>query len=270
MNYLSHEQSELLSLAQDKQGEYKSSAPFPNIYLDQLFNDQILDKILQEFPDMDRKKDLSFQDKNQIKLASKGEARFGDETRRFIHFLNSEPFLNFLSALTGIKHLMPDPYLMGGGLHQIKAGGLLKVHADFNTHPLYKLDRRINLLIYLNKDWSEDYGGHLELWDQSMTKPVKRILPVFNRTAVFSTTSTSYHGHPDPLTCPPDRSRKSIALYYYTNGRPKSEQAVGHSTLFQYRPGSDDQRFDLSLVGLAKEFCPPILLRGIKRLRLNS
>jgi hypothetical protein len=88
----------------------------------------------------------------------------------------------------------------------------------------------------MNEDWDESYGGHFELWDIGMKGAVKRILPLFNRMAIFSTTSTSYHGHPDVLTCPPDRTRKSLALYYYTNGRPEEEINDAHLTLFRERP----------------------------------
>jgi hypothetical protein len=119
-----------------------------------------------------------------------------------MHFLNSQPFLEFLCILTGINTLLPDPYFEGGGAHQIMPGGHLKIHADFNKHILTNLDRRLNVLIYLNKDWEESWGGHLEFWDKELKSPVKKILPIFNRMAIFTTTSTSYHGHPDPLKCP--------------------------------------------------------------------
>ena len=107
--------------------------------------------------------------------------------------------------------------------YEIKRGGVLKVHTDFNRHPNLSLDRRINVLIYLNKNWKEEYGGHLELWDKDMTKCIKKIAPTFNTMVIFSTTDFSNHGHPDPLNCPNERSRKSIALYYFSSGRPEHE-----------------------------------------------
>ena len=78
---------------------------------------------------------------------------------------------------------------MGAGQHEIKPGGLLKIHADFNKHNISGLDRRLNVLVYLNKDWKEEYGGHFELWDKDMKHCVKKILPTFNTMAIFSTTS---------------------------------------------------------------------------------
>ncbi len=142
----------------------------------------------------------------------------------FLNFLNSFRFINFIQNITGIEEsLIADPYFLGGGIHEIKKGGFLKIHADFNFHPKLKLSRRINMLIYLNKEWKEDYGGHLELWDRKMENCKVKILPKFNRMVIFNTTYFSYHGHPDPLNCPEEKSRKSLALYYYSNGRPKNE-----------------------------------------------
>ncbi|RMG84682.1 MAG: 2OG-Fe(II) oxygenase [Bacteroidetes bacterium] len=180
----------------------------------------------------------------------------------------------FLQNLTGIKEtLIPDPYFEGGGFHQIKPGGFLKVHVDFHKHKLMGLDRRINVLVYLNEDWKEEYGGHFELWETDMSKCALKIAPLFNRMAIFSTTDYSWHGHPDPLTCPPDRSRKSLALYYYTNGRPDSEISPANrqriTTTFTARKGQDSPKMTLfnSMVNLANDLLPPIVVKGIKKFR---
>ena len=92
--------------------------------------------------------------------------------------------------------------------------------------------RRINVLVYLNKDWKEEYGGHFEVWNRELTQAEAKILPIFNRCA----TSHSYHGHPPPLTCPPDRTRKSIATYYFSNGRPADDETTKHAVAFVRRP----------------------------------
>lgn len=126
-----------------------------------------------------------------------------------------------MEKLTGIDHIILDTHFEGGGTHEIKAGGFLKVHTDFNWHKTLRLDRSINLLIYLNEEWDESWGGELELWDSEMKGKVVSTAPIFNRTVVFSTTGYSYHGHPDPIACPEGVSRQSIATYYYSNERPK-------------------------------------------------
>ncbi len=267
------EYDELMGLASHYKSTYSSNSPFPNIYFDDFFNDAFLTEVLSEFPEMGGKEDIQYKTPNEVKLASRGESRFGKATKVFMHFLNSEPFLNFLSELTGIEDLLGDPYYEGGGCHQIKRGGFLKVHADFNKHKRTGLDRRLNVLVYLNKDWKEEYGGHFELWNADMTKGEKKILPLFNRMAMFSTTDFSYHGHPDKLNCPEDRSRRSLALYYYTNGRPAHEINEGledHTTLFVDRKGVETEksmRVYNGIVNFANDWMPPVVWRTIKRMR---
>ncbi|MCG2616839.1 2OG-Fe(II) oxygenase [Terrimonas sp. NA20] len=266
MDFINKTAEELKAFGASKSEAYKNAAPFPSGYYNDFFNAERLKEILEEFPDLAAKSDLKFSDANQVKLASKGEYRFGEKTKEFMHFLNSQPFLEFLTELTGIQNLIPDPFFDGGGCHQIMPGGMLKIHADFNKHPNTKLDRRLNVLVYLNEDWHEEYGGHFELWDTEMKGAVTKILPLFNRMAIFSTTSNSFHGHPNKLTCPPDRSRKSLALYYYTNGRP--EEAAGlthsseHNTIFKARP---EDKTSLSLKEIVKQITPPIILNAFRR-----
>ena len=88
---------------------------------------------------------------------------------------NSETMVDFLEQLTGISGLIPDPHFWGGGLHQIERGGHLKVHSDFNWHEELLLDRRLNMIVYLNEDWDPEWGGGLELWDRDMTACQERV-----------------------------------------------------------------------------------------------
>jgi Rps23 Pro-64 3,4-dihydroxylase Tpa1-like proline 4-hydroxylase len=214
-------------------GEYASADPFPHIVLDGLFNDRDLDAVLADFPAPAQMDWRRFDSALEKKLGYYHESSaISDTVRRFLDATNSFEMLLFLEALTGIDGLIPDPYFGGGGLHQIEPGGFLKVHADFNVHPKLHLDRRLNMLVYLNKNWREEYGGHLELWSAETRTPRKRILPIFNRTVIFSTTDTSLHGHPHPLTCPAGMTRKSVSLYYYTAGRPREERSAPHDTIF--------------------------------------
>src|SRR5262249_42493493 len=152
--------------------------------------------------------------------------RFGptNSFNRLLLGCMGEPvFLEALEKASGIQGLIPDPYYSGAGFHFTLTGGKLAIHADFNRHNQMKLDRRLNLLVYLNRDWKEEYDGHLELWDRAMTQCKKKFLPIFNRLVIFSTTDFSYHGQPETIKCPPHMNRKSIALYYFTNGRPAEE-----------------------------------------------
>jgi len=212
---------------------YQGAQPFPYTVIDGLFPDSLLDAVLAAFPAPGENAWRRFESATEKKLGWVHTAPLQRDLRDFLVDMSSPPILQFLEALTGIEGLIPDPYFGGAGPHQIVSGGFLKVHADFNWHPLLRLDRRLNLLVYLNKDWPEEYGGHLELWDREMKGCERRILPLFNRTVVFSTTDTSYHGHPRPLSCPPERTRKSVSFYYYTNGRPEEERSAPHDTVFR-------------------------------------
>jgi Rps23 Pro-64 3,4-dihydroxylase Tpa1-like proline 4-hydroxylase len=215
------------------QGTYANARPFPHIVLDGLFDEATLDAVLTGFPSRAEMQWMEFDNPSEKKLGFYHErSRLSETVRSFLNDLNAFETLMWLEALTGIEGLIPDPYFGGGGLHQIEPGGFLKVHADFNVHPKLKLDRRLNLLVYLNKDWQEEWGGHLELWEADRATCRQRIAPLFNRTVVFSTTDTSFHGHPYPLTSPPGVTRKSVSLYYYTCGRPESERSAPHDTLF--------------------------------------
>jgi Rps23 Pro-64 3,4-dihydroxylase Tpa1-like proline 4-hydroxylase len=146
--------------------------------------------------------------------------------------------LALFCILLGIADLIPDPHFRGSGVHQTLPGGYLSVHADFNRYEKYDMHRRVNAFIFLNPNWQDSYGGHLELWSRNLRVCGAKIRPDFGRFVVFSSTDFSYHGHPSPLTCPTDRSRRSLALYYYTRTRPKTECMYNncnsaHSTLFQ-------------------------------------
>lgn len=214
--------------------QYQTADPFPHIVIDNLFDDAQLDAIVADFPKPEETRWMRFDSATEKKLGYYHEhSRITERIRHFLDALNGFEMLLFLEALTGIDGLIPDPYFGGGGLHQIEPGGFLKVHVDFNVHPKLKLDRRANMLVYLNRDWKEEWGGHLELWNEGMTECRKRILPSFNRTVIFSTTDRSYHGHPHPLTSPQGVTRKSVSLYYYTAGRPEEERSAPHDTIFR-------------------------------------
>jgi 2-oxoglutarate-Fe(II)-dependent oxygenase superfamily protein len=248
--------------------EYANAKPFPHVVFDNFFDPALLDLVLTEFPKPGQIKWQKFDNGQEIKLASAREATFGPVTRLLLYHLNSMTFLQFLSEVTGIPNLISDPGFEGGGLHQIVRGGKLGVHADFNRHRDYGLDRRLNLLVYLNKDWRAEYGGNLELWDRDMTKCEARVAPLFNRVMVFGTTDFTYHGHPDPLQCPEGMTRKSMALYYFSNGRPAEEITGDHSTLFRARGQSDFKpTVAQRMRGFAKDLVPPLLARQLRRNR---
>ncbi len=255
----------LTEFSEKYQSSYREAGPFPHVVIDNFAEPWALNEVLAEFPDEHSESWGHMFDKDQNKFASNDTSRLGVTTRHLIQTLNGKEMTNFLTELTGIEGLIPDPHLAGGGLHEIRRGGMLRVHADFNYHQSLRLDRRINLLLYLNQDWEEEYGGHLELWDQDRTGPQKKIAPIFNRCVIFNTTDFSYHGHPEPLTCPEDRRRRSIAMYYYTNGRPEGEVSASHGTLFHRRENEGtaaEKRKEL-----LRDLTPPMVWEYMQKVR---
>lgn len=218
---------------------YGEAKPFPHLVLDGLFDVALLRAVVGEFPSPDADRVELHNDGVYVRLKrnTTWETAFGPCTRRLFETMASPVVLLALERMSGISGLIADPYLFGGGLHFTGRGGTLAIHADFNRHPKLNLDRRLNLLLYLNENWPEEYQGWLELWDRDMRGAAVRIAPVFNRTVIFNTTSFSFHGQPEPVLGPAGIVRRSVALYYYTNGRPDGEISErDHSTLWQSRP----------------------------------
>ena len=263
---------ELLNDVEYYKKNYQEAKPYPHIVFDNFLPEEIAELILDQFPDANSKIWTKLPTEDQKgKFVAKDESQFPVDIRALIHELNSGTFLNFLEQLTGIAELISDAKIAGGGLHRIEREGKLSVHVDFSHHPTNGLNRRINLLLFLNKNWPEEYGGNFEFWTwkKDNKKCEKRILPVFNRCVIFSTSPTSYHGHPEPLSCPDSESRKSIALYYFSNGRPAGED-IEHNTLFKTRPNEKNSLGNVLVrtasSGFVRDLMPPIIYRNIRRI----
>lgn len=229
----------LAALSERHRGQFATAEPFPHVVIDDFLPPEWADQVAAAFPRPGDREWITHVKPTSLKLAASQDWTMPAPIRQLLTQFNTGAMIDFLEQLVGIKGLVTDPHLEGGGMHQIVTGGFLKIHADFNRHPRLNLDRRLNLLFYLNEPWEDEWGGHLELWDRSMTTCVKRIAPVLNRCVIFATTDWAYHGHPEPLACPEGVTRKSLALYYYSNGRPASEASDAHTTLYQQRPGEE-------------------------------
>ncbi|WP_236652726.1 2OG-Fe(II) oxygenase [Chitinophaga vietnamensis] len=228
--------------------EYQQASPYPHIVLEDFVNPAILNECVREFDKLNAEDGwINYVHYNERKAGLNKLDLLPATIKSTINELNSPEFLEFLSKLTGIKNLMKDDMLEGGGIHQSKRGGYLNVHADFTVHPHHRnWQRRVNVLVYLNKDWQEEWGGKLELWDREMKNCERKVLPVFNRCVIFNTDADSYHGHPVPTTCPENENRRSIALYYYT----EEANPFRRATYYQARPGEEDKKFMVKLDNL--------------------
>jgi hypothetical protein len=219
----------------DLRADYGAAHPFPHIVLDGFLDPDAAEAALREFPSTDSGDWIRYRHASSSKLGKTDRRMFPPAIGRIIDALNSAELLAFIQTITEIPQLLGDDTLQGGGLHQSLPGGYLDVHADFTVHsqrPHWR--RRVNLIVYLNREWEDGYGGHLELWDRDMKQCVKRISPLFNRCVMFNTDRDSYHGHPDPLRCPDGMTRKSIALYYYTEDHGRVDV---RTTSYRARPG---------------------------------
>lgn len=247
-------------------GDYCFAEPFPHIVLDNFLPESVARMALDHFPPQRLKSDVVF----EIGYAGQHKRQILPEdcdghARAFFNFLNSQPVIAFLEGLTAIDGLLPDPHFSGGGYHETTRGGKLGIHADFRINEKLHTHRRLNMIIYLNENWPDEYGGQLELWDRKMTAKVHAVSPVYNRCVVFNTDADSYHGHPDELTAPDGVSRKSIAMYYYTASHAIHLEVPSNSTMYQARPTDDKAtrreawklRFDQHL----RQWVPPALQR---------
>jgi len=212
---------------------YRSARPFPHIVLDGVLRPEVFDKAAAEFPGIRDEFWKGYLHVNETKYSNTQPDSWGPTLHDVAEEFCSPRFVEYLEKLTGITNLMPDWSMDGGGLHQTLRGGHLNIHADFTTHHTREnWARRVNILLYLNREWQQDWGGQLELWDAEMTACQDKVTPAGNRMLVFTTDFDSFHGHPDPLTCPEDVARRSMALYYFT----EEENAVRRSTNYQARP----------------------------------
>jgi Rps23 Pro-64 3,4-dihydroxylase Tpa1-like proline 4-hydroxylase len=218
-----------------KRFEFLENEPFPNYSFKNLISEDFLNDVLNNFPTLEQLSWYKYDNVFEKKYLFTDREKLGGNINLLFDFLNSDEFLNCLEALTGIDNLISDKTLYGGGLHQVKSGGKLDIHADFNRHKIFNWHRRVNLILYLNREWKRAYGGFLELWDRDVTHAVAKISPSFNVMSIFKTDEFSFHGHPDPLVCPEDITRKSIALYYYTEA-PRESTIASHSTCYVKRP----------------------------------
>jgi Rps23 Pro-64 3,4-dihydroxylase Tpa1-like proline 4-hydroxylase len=209
--------------------------PFRHYVIDNLFDSDIL----RTFNNADTLKSIkgnksTFNNDKEIKTGISHLDESSGNVYKVLQYLNSQEFVSFLSELTDIPDLEGDPDFNGGGIHLIPRGGKLNVHIDF-SRALYDENkfRRVNVLLYLNENWIDEWEGSLELWDKKPSDGgicVKKVLPIFNRIIIFGTSKESWHGHPTPLNCPENEYRKSLATYYYSS-LPGDDLEI-HSTVY--------------------------------------
>lgn len=250
--------------------QYQSGKPFHYIGIDDFLPLEIVQNVRADALSVHEKPPEYSSAQERLK-ASYNPDQLPEYTRQVFIALNSLSFIRFLEEMTGIQGLIADPYFKGGGIHRTNNGGYLGIHADFNYHKQMNLERRLNVLVYLNPDWQAEYGGSFEIWTDDMKEQVASYPAIMNRMCCFSTSSTSMHGNPEPVNHPEGDPRLSIALYYYTATWTGGK--VSHSTLFRPRPGSADEATKYNdRRRVMRKYTPPVLHhfaeRVMRKLRL--
>lgn len=216
----------------------QQAEPFPFISIENFLEADFAREVMQSYPDYDTAQGMghsfhAVNEKKKVQICD--SAKFPPPVLALHEALAAPAFCAQLGRIFGIPNLLADPLLDGGGMHLTAARGHLDVHVDFNYIAGRQLHRRLNILVYLNEGWQEEWGGAIELWDREVKHCHQHFAPSFNRCVVFATSDISFHGV-TPLTCPPGRSRNSFAAYYYTREAPAHWKGEAHSTIFRARP----------------------------------
>jgi hypothetical protein len=223
---------------------FAQAEPFRHVVIGNFLDLAFCRELIAEFPAFDPGRAINEMGETGKKAFVPDIVRIGPAYRRFDALMRDPAFLRLTGQMAGIENLLYDPAYVGGGTHDNLDGQELDLHVDFNYHPERPLHRRLNLIVFLNPDWAESWGGCLELqkdpWDPSLGKAAP-VIPLANRAVLFETTECSWHGF-NRVKLPPDKrhlSRRSVAVYFYTKERPVAETAAPHATVYVPRPLPD-------------------------------
>jgi len=212
-NWIKESHSELTN-------KFTNAEPFPHIVINNFFSDDTIKKIIEEFPDQNQPMWFLYYNPIEHKRAINDISKIPPYIKECIEMINHNEFINIMSKISGIDGLGADEFLHGGGLHSYPSNGKLNIHLDYSIHPLSGKERRLNLIIFVNNEWDNSWGGNLQLLDDP-DNPQKKVViePKFNSAVLFQTCDLSYHGLPDLIKCPKNLSRNSLAVYYVTEPR---------------------------------------------------
>ncbi|WP_238313831.1 2OG-Fe(II) oxygenase [Methylobacterium crusticola] len=246
---------------------YKNAIPYPHLVFDGLFPPQHLEAALDAFAPSSLIDWRSYKTDLMQKAGTAPNSDLPPAAQAYFDTLYSGPFLRFLTRLTGIPNLIPDPSLYGGGMHEVSGGGRFEIHVDFQRHPETRLDNRLAVITYLNHDWREAYGGALELWETEPAHCGARITPQFGTTVVMEQSAIAAHGHPALVRS--GLRRRALIAYFYTNGREDAPGPANETTIY-IRHGGQNLRQRGQIV--LREVLPPRMLSLLKSLnaRLRS
>lgn len=240
--------------------ELLAATPFKHLVVDGWFDPVLLELVREEFDSFGHERWRVIQDEHQLFHRSTTHESFGPASQIYFALINAGWFVSLLGELTDHDDLIGDPLLAGGGLHETRTGGKFAVHRDFDKHALYGLENKMVFITYLNRDWNPDWGASLQLWGTEPRECVREIVPELGRSVLLLNGPESFHGHPEPMQCPPGQTRRSVASYYYRNPRAVQERLTRQTSVFlmAYRTRR--------LRRLVTQWTPPIVLDAIKKI----
>lgn len=211
---------------------WKNSVPVPMIIIDNFLPRAIAKKLSLEINDLDKNTCRTFT-RNGSYMEECNNLSIMTAAEPVIAELHAQTFMRWLSQVTGIQYLLPDPYLVGAGYSRSFRGDSLKNHVDFNWNDAIKLYRKLTLIVYLTEDWKEEWGGHLEFSSFDQQK-INKIGVKWNRAVIWQHHEHCLHGYPEPIVCPEDNSRKTLRLFYYVSDQSPLQDRPAHRSLYWY------------------------------------
>lgn len=204
---------------------FNKSLPFKYLIIDNFLKPEIAAEVESKFPPLDSMK-VKYKGINENKAEDSSFEKFDNSLKDLNLFIHSNLMIEWVGNITGLDNLCTINDRLGAGLHQGGNNSFLDIHIDYNIHPIEKRQRKLNLLIFFNKEWQEDWGGQLELWNK--TNCFIKILPSFNRMVLFECNEISYHGY-SRISCLETITRKSYYHYFF---QPIAKAVTYHDTIF--------------------------------------
>jgi Rps23 Pro-64 3,4-dihydroxylase Tpa1-like proline 4-hydroxylase len=242
---------------------FATAAPFPHLIIDNLFSAELLESLIEDFTILSRHQWRRKTTPEESNYRSRIDSVLPHASTTYFSQLYSKPFVTAIEEITGISSLIPDPILLGGGLHESRSGDRFNIHVDFARHARTLLPNELAVITYLNKNWEDHYGGSLELWDRERRSCIKRIVPIFGRTVILKRSPSSWHGHTEPVCAPDGRPRRSITGYFYGRGADLALEAPGADPLRSRFMEEPKARWP-GAASLIRQLCPPILMTAAK------
>ena len=240
--------------------QLRQAQPYPHLVVNDWFNPTLLELVREEFDLLDQADWKVFRNEQELTHRSSPQSRLGPASEIYFNIVNSGWFLDLISTITGAEDLLPDPKLLGGGLHETRADGKFGIHRDFDIHAQFGLSNKMVFITYLNRGWDPAWGAALEIWNVDTGSSARSIPPEFGTSVLLMHGPKSFHGHPEPMTTPPGQTRRSIAVYYYQNPASVPMRIKRVSSVFLVAHRSKPLRY------FARRWLPPILLDAIKKL----